>query len=88
MLWQGVGGVGSWAAEALARPAMGRLTLIDLDGIWPGVRPWTGSGARRCNGQPGCNKVRRDAGRVVDLGADGCAVTLVDDFVTPENVAA
>jgi tRNA threonylcarbamoyladenosine dehydratase len=29
----GIGGVGSWAAEALARSAVGRLTLIDLDHI-------------------------------------------------------
>ena len=27
----GVGGVGSWAVEALARSAIGQLTLIDLD---------------------------------------------------------
>ena len=29
----GIGGVGSWAAEALARSAVGRLTLIDLDHV-------------------------------------------------------
>ncbi len=29
----GIGGVGSWAAEALARSAVGHLTLIDLDHI-------------------------------------------------------
>ncbi len=29
----GIGGVGSWAAEALARSAVGRLTLIDFDHI-------------------------------------------------------
>jgi tRNA A37 threonylcarbamoyladenosine dehydratase len=29
----GIGGVGSWAAEALARSAIGRITLIDLDMI-------------------------------------------------------
>ena len=29
----GVGGVGSWAVEALARSAIGRLTLVDLDDV-------------------------------------------------------
>ena len=29
----GIGGVGSWAAEALARSGVGRLTLIDLDHV-------------------------------------------------------
>ncbi|MFN7887848.1 MAG: ThiF family adenylyltransferase, partial [Betaproteobacteria bacterium] len=29
----GIGGVGSWAAEALARSGVGALTLIDLDHV-------------------------------------------------------
>ena len=29
----GIGGVGSWAVEALARSGVGKLTLIDLDNI-------------------------------------------------------
>lgn len=29
----GLGGVGSWAAEALARSGIGELTLIELDGV-------------------------------------------------------
>ncbi|MDC0661353.1 tRNA cyclic N6-threonylcarbamoyladenosine(37) synthase TcdA [Marinobacter sp. SS21] len=29
----GLGGVGSWAAEALARSGIGRLTLVDMDDI-------------------------------------------------------
>jgi len=29
----GIGGVGSWAAEALARSAIGRITLVDLDDV-------------------------------------------------------
>ena len=29
----GIGGVGSWVVEALARTAIGRITLIDLDDI-------------------------------------------------------
>jgi tRNA A37 threonylcarbamoyladenosine dehydratase len=29
----GIGGVGSWAVEALARSGIGRLTLVDLDHV-------------------------------------------------------
>ena len=29
----GIGGVGSWAAEALARNAVGIISLVDLDNI-------------------------------------------------------
>src|SRR6476646_9548504 len=29
----GVGGVGSWIVEALARSAIGRITMIDLDNV-------------------------------------------------------
>ena len=29
----GLGGVGTWAAEALARSGVGHLTLVDLDDI-------------------------------------------------------
>ena len=29
----GIGGVGSWAAEALARSGIGAITLVDLDDI-------------------------------------------------------
>jgi tRNA A37 threonylcarbamoyladenosine dehydratase len=29
----GIGGVGSWAAEALARSAIGQLTLVDMDEV-------------------------------------------------------
>ena len=29
----GIGGVGSWAVEALARAGIGRMTLVDLDDI-------------------------------------------------------
>ena len=36
VLVAGIGGVGSWAVEALARSGVGRLTLIDLDHIAEG----------------------------------------------------
>jgi len=29
----GIGGVGSWSAESLARSGVGRLTLIDMDHV-------------------------------------------------------
>ncbi|MGB2130216.1 MAG: ThiF family adenylyltransferase, partial [Marinobacterium sp.] len=29
----GIGGVGSWVAEALARTGIGEITLIDLDDV-------------------------------------------------------
>jgi tRNA A37 threonylcarbamoyladenosine dehydratase len=29
----GIGGVGSWAAEALARTGIGAITLIDMDDV-------------------------------------------------------
>lgn len=29
----GIGGVGSWSAEALARTGIGELTLIDMDDV-------------------------------------------------------
>ena len=29
----GIGGVGSWAAEALARSAIGHITLVDMDHV-------------------------------------------------------
>ena len=34
----GVGGVGSWIVEALARSAIGQLTLIDLDNVAESTR--------------------------------------------------
>jgi tRNA A37 threonylcarbamoyladenosine dehydratase len=42
----GLGGVGSWAVEALARSGVSELTLIDLDDICVGTpiansTPWT-----------------------------------------------
>lgn len=30
----GIGGVGSWVAEGLARAGVGRITLIDLDEVY------------------------------------------------------
>lgn len=77
----GIGGVGSWAAEALARSAVGRLTLIDMDHI----------AASNINRQIhaltptlGQAKVLAMQERIAAIHP-GCQVVAIDDFVTPEN---
>ncbi|WP_341678335.1 tRNA cyclic N6-threonylcarbamoyladenosine(37) synthase TcdA [Niveibacterium sp. SC-1] len=80
----GVGGVGSWAAEALARSAVGAITLIDLDHI-------AESNANRqlhaLDPDWGMAKVEAMSRRILAINP-ACRVTAIDDFVTPENVAA
>ena len=79
----GIGGVGSWVAEALARMGIGRLRLFDLDHV-------SESNLNRqlhaTTDSIGMAKV--DAMRArVHAFHPGCQVQTVDDFVTPENWA-
>ena len=80
----GIGGVGSWCVEALARSGVGRLTLIDLDHI-------SESNINRqlhaLTDTLGQSKVDAMAVRVQGINP-GCRLNLIDDFVTPENVHA
>jgi tRNA A37 threonylcarbamoyladenosine dehydratase len=79
----GVGGVGSWVVEALARSAIGHITMIDLDNV-------AESNINRqiqANSETiGKAKVTALAERI-NLINPFCVVTEVEDFVTPENVA-
>lgn len=79
----GLGGVGSWTAEALARCGVGALTLIDLDVV-------SESNVNRqlhaLSTTLGQSKIEAMAQRIAGINP-ACKVTLVDDFVTPENVA-
>ena len=79
----GIGGVGSWAAEALARSAVGRITLIDLDHV-------SESNVNRqihaLEGEFGRAKVTVMAERIRAINRE-CIVTEVDDFISAENVA-
>ncbi|HUN92425.1 MAG TPA: tRNA threonylcarbamoyladenosine dehydratase [Burkholderiaceae bacterium] len=79
----GVGGVGSWAAEALARCAVGRLALIDLDHV-------AESNANRqihaLGDEFGRAKVIAMADRIRAINPQA-EVAPVEEFVTPENVA-
>lgn len=78
----GIGGVGSWAAEALARNAIGTITLIDLDNI-------AESNANRqihaLDGEFGKAKVTAMAQRIRAINPSA-TVHEIEDFVTAENV--
>lgn len=80
----GIGGVGSWAAEALARCGLGRLTLVDLDHI---AESNTNRQIHAMEGEYGRAKVEAMASRI-RLIHPACVVQTIDDFVTPKNVAS
>lgn len=77
----GIGGVGSWAAEALARSGVGRLTLIDLDHI---AESNTNRQIHALDGTYGQAKVEAMRARIAAIQPD-CRVAVIDDFVTPDN---
>lgn len=79
----GVGGVGSWAAEALARSAVGRLTLIDLDHI---AESNVNRQVHALGDAFGRAKVLAMAERIVAINP-AARVDVVEEFVTPDNVA-
>ncbi|HEY1608237.1 MAG TPA: tRNA cyclic N6-threonylcarbamoyladenosine(37) synthase TcdA [Paraburkholderia sp.] len=80
----GIGGVGSWAAEALARTAIGTLTLIDLDNV---AESNTNRQIHALDGNYGKPKVDAMAERIA-LIDPACDVRLVEDFVEPSNFDA
>lgn len=78
----GIGGVGSWCAEALARCGVGRLTLIDLDHV---AESNINRQIHALGTTLGQSKVVAMAQRIADINPL-CVVDCVDDFVSPENV--
>ncbi|QBY03028.1 tRNA cyclic N6-threonylcarbamoyladenosine(37) synthase TcdA [Thalassotalea sp. HSM 43] len=79
----GIGGVGSWAAEALARNGVGNITLIDLDDI---CITNTNRQIHALADTVGESKVDVMAQRLRQINPD-CQVNEVDDFVTEDNLA-
>lgn len=79
----GIGGVGSWAAEALARSGIGRLTLVDLDHV---AESNFNRQLHALDSTKGQAKVEAMAARIAQINPQ-CQVQCVDDFLTPENVA-
>jgi tRNA threonylcarbamoyladenosine dehydratase len=78
----GVGGVGSWAAEAMARSGVGRLTLIDLDHVSESNINRQSQALGSTLGQA---KVQALAQRLLDINPQ-CQFTLIEDFLTPDNL--
>jgi tRNA A37 threonylcarbamoyladenosine dehydratase len=77
----GLGGVGSWAAEALARSGVGHLTLIDLDHI---AESNVNRQVHALTATLGQSKVQAMRDRIA-LIHPRCRVTCIEDFVEPAN---
>jgi len=77
----GIGGVGSWAVEALARSGVGRLTLIDLDHV----------SESNINRQIHANDTTLGQAKVLAMRDrihsynPACDVTCIEEFVEPAN---
>lgn len=79
----GIGGVGSWAVEALARSGIGRITMIDMDDI---CVTNINRQLHAMSGEIGKLKTEVMKTRVLKINPE-CEVDIIDDFLTPENLA-
>ncbi len=77
----GLGGVGSWTAEALARSGVAELTLIDMDHV---AESNINRQVQALGATTGMSKVQALAARIADIHP-GCVVRGIEEFVTPEN---
>lgn len=77
----GLGGVGSWAAEALARSGIARLTLVDLDHI---SESNINRQVHALDNTIGQAKVQAMRERITHINPD-CRVDCIEDFVDVEN---
>lgn len=80
----GIGGVGSWSAEALARSGVGRITLIDLDHV---AESNVNRQIHALDEAFGKAKVHAMAERILAINP-ACVVTEIEDFVTEDNIEA
>lgn len=81
VLVAGIGGVGSWAVEALARSGVGRLSLIDLDHI---AESNINRQIHALEATIGQAKVEAMRERIAQINPD-CQVLALDAFVEPGN---
>ncbi|WP_392561414.1 tRNA cyclic N6-threonylcarbamoyladenosine(37) synthase TcdA [Orbus sturtevantii] len=79
----GIGGVGSWAAESLARSGIGYITLIDLDDI---CITNTNRQIHALKQNIGRAKTDLMAERINQINPE-CRVSCIDDFINQSNVS-
>ena len=77
----GIGGVGSWAAEALARSGVGGLVLVDLDHV---AESNINRQIHALESTVGQAKVLAMRDRIAQIHPR-CTVHAVEEFVEPEN---
>ena len=77
----GLGGVGSWAVEALARSGVGRLTLIDLDHV---AESNINRQIQALDATLGQAKVLAMRDRIFSINP-ACDVTCIEEFVDSTN---
>lgn len=78
----GIGGVGSWVAESLARNGIGQITLIDLDDICISN---INRQIHALTDTIGMSKVEVMSDRLKQINPE-CQVNIIEDFVTVENL--
>ena len=77
----GIGGVGSWSAEALARSGVGALVLVDLDHV---AESNINRQVHALDSTVGQAKVQAMRERIALINPD-CAVHCVEEFAEPAN---
>ncbi len=80
----GIGGVGSWAVEALARSGLGQITLIDFDQV---AESNINRQIHAVTDTVGMAKVDAMRQRIAQINPD-CRVHCIEEFATPDNWAA
>lgn len=77
----GLGGVGSWAAEALTRSGVGGIFLIDMDHV---AESNINRQVQATHSVLGASKVDALSQRIADI-SPACRIQSLDDFLGPEN---
>lgn len=77
----GIGGVGSWAAEALARSGVGTLSLLDFDQV---AESNINRQLHALGSTLGMAKVQAMQQRIFDINP-ACQVRAIEEFASPQN---